>query len=105
MSPYITFKDQDKTGELQFYILQRDFPHYCAILSFHPIPEPMAIAPISGHNLWLIGVGTIRGLYIPSYQDTFQQFQATIESMASWFYSERILKEPKRYRKWLIPAS
>lgn len=104
MSPYITFRDNDKNGELQFYILQRDFPHYCAILSSHPIPEPLAIAPISGHNLWIIGMGTIRGSYLPSYRDAIEQMQAVIEAMAVWFHEQRILPDRKRYKKWAIPS-
>lgn len=105
MSPYITFRDTDKRGDLQLFVLQRDFPHFCAILSSHPIADPIAQVPISGHNLWLVYSGTIRGNYIPSFPDAQEQIQSVLELMGSWFYENRILTDQKRYKKWLIPMS
>lgn len=102
MSPYITFKDSDKNGDLQLHILQRDFPHYCAVLSSHPVVNAIAQIPVAGHNLWIVGIGTIRGYYLPSYPDAVDQFEIEVQKMAAWFYEHRILVDKKRYRKWLI---
>lgn len=105
MSPYITFKDTNSKGELMFYVLQRDFPHYVAYLSYFPIEGAINQVPISGHNLFLIFSGTIRGAYIPSYQDTLTEIEYIMAEMSKWFYEHRIVPDVKRYKKWAIPTS
>jgi hypothetical protein len=105
MSPYITFKDKNSKGDLILFILQREFPHYCAGLAFLPVLDSICCVPIAGHHLYLAFEGTIRGRFIPSYNNASEEIQAVMSSMASWFYAERILPEPKRYKKWLIPVS
>lgn len=106
MSPYITFKDFSiKDGTLVLYILQRDFPHYCGGIAYHPIADSICCVPMAGHNLWVSYCGTIRGNYIPSYEHALPEIEAVFQHMAAWFYSERIMKDPKRYKKWLIPSS
>ena len=104
MSPYITFKDY-KGEDLVLYILQRDFPHYCASLSYLPISGSMGCVPISGHNLWLNFEGTIRGNYAPAFNDVLIQIEITLADMARWFYLNRVAPDPKRYKKWAIPTS
>jgi|ERR1700743_1312245 len=104
MSPYITFKDENKSGELLLYVLQREFPHYCAYLSYHPVEGVINQVPISGHNLFLVFSGTIRGPYIPSYQDTLKEIEYIMADMSKWFYEFRILADLKRYKKWAIPS-
>lgn len=105
MSPFLTFKDADKEGNLQLYILQRAFPHYVGVLSYIPVADSFSCIPLSGHNLWINYAGLLRGNFIPSYGGVNQEIEAVFHSMALWFYSERILKDPKRYKKWLIPVS
>lgn len=105
MSPYVTYKDTDKKGNLQFYILQRDFPHYVGYLSYFPVEGALAQIPISGHNIWVVFGGTLRGNYVPSYSDVILQIEITMQFMATWFYENRILPDQKRYKKWLIPIS
>lgn len=104
MSPYITFKDTNSDGILVLYVCQREFPHYCAGLAYLPVLDTLSCVPIAGHHLYLVFWGTIRGRLIPGYKDVSQEIQAVIEDMAVWFYSERVLKEPKRYKKWRIPS-
>lgn len=103
MSPFITFRDTNKDGELTLYILQRDFPHYCGQLCYFPIAESICCVPISGHNIWLTFAGTLRGNYILSNNDALQQAGAIFERMAEWFYLNRIASDPKRYKKFSIP--
>lgn len=103
MSPFITFKDLGKDDILQLYILQRDFPHYCGTVCYFPIADSICCVPVAGHNLWVAFAGTIRGNFIPSYNDALQQIIPIFEQMASWFYINRILADPKRYKKWIIP--
>lgn len=102
MSPYITFKDSDSTGELQLYVLQRDFPHFCAVISYAPALGQIACIPIAKYNLYLVSCGTIRGAFYPSYPDVQQMVEMTLWQMAEWFYLNRIVPDPKRYKKWLI---
>ncbi len=104
MSPFVTYKDTDKEGNLQLYILQRAFPHYCGILSYIPVGDAICCIPLSGHNLWINYAGLLRGNFIPSYNDASKEIESVFHSMALWFYSERILVDPKRYKKWLIPV-
>lgn len=103
MSPYITFRDQNKQGDLVLYILQRDFPHYVASLVYIPIADSPCCIPISGHNLWVNFEGTLRGRFIPSHNDVPREIQAVFESMALWFYSERVMADSKRYKRFKIP--
>ena len=102
MSPYITFKDTDKEGILQMYICQREFPHYVGMLCFAPLIGEIAQIPISGHNLWIKAAGSIRGNFYPSYNNVIDQIEVVMVDMATWFYHNRILKEPKRYKKFAI---
>jgi len=102
MSPYITFKDTNKDGELELFVCQRDFPHFCASLSFTPDLNAICCIPISRYNLWLKDAGTIRGRFYPGYKDLQQQLEAVMIDMAAWFYNNRIAKDQKRYKKWII---
>src|ERR1700744_727836 len=104
MSPYITFKDY-KGEDLVLYILQRDFPHYCAALSYLPVLDSLVCVPVSGHNLWLSFSGTLRGPYLPAYKDALEQVETVLADMSNWFYLNRIVPDPKRYKKFIIPTS
>lgn len=102
MSPYITFRDENKEGVLTLYILQRDFPHYVATIADHPIINTLCCEAIAGHHLYLVFQGTLRGNFIPGFKNVSQEIQIVFEDMARWFYAERCLKDPKRYKKYLI---
>lgn len=105
MSPFVTFKDVDKTGELQYYILQRAFPHYVGIIKYKPNIDALIEVPVTNHNLWVSFAGTIRGNFMPSYPGWQKELEKTFLEMAIWFYQNRILKEPRRYKKWAIHPS
>ena len=64
--------------------------------------EPTAI---SGHNLYLVFHGTLRGMQIPSYGDIDKEIVNVMSAMAAWYYENRIVKEPKRYKKYRIVTS
>jgi len=102
MSPYITYKDTNKNGDLCLYILQREFPHYQGVICYLPIHDSICCIPIAGHNLYLAFAGTIRGNYIMSNPEYEKQVGLIFESMAAWFYENRIRTDPKRYKKWAI---
>jgi len=101
MSPYITFKE-DLNGELALYILQREWPHYVASLDYHPTQGEIAQVPMAGHNIFVTFRGTIRGRFLPAQQNVVMEVENVMQSMATWFYESRIMKDPRRYKKWAI---
>jgi hypothetical protein len=102
MSPFVTFKDLDNSGVMQYYILQRDYPHYLGRIAYYPTGGSICEVPVSGHNLYVSFNGTIRGNFIPAYPKVEEEITAVFHAMALWFYANRIVPDPKRYKKWLI---
>lgn len=102
MSPFITFRDTDNDGILQYYILQRNFPHFVGIISLSPVVNVFQPFPIAGYNIWVTFAGTIMGRYIPSYNHISEEIAETLANMAAWFYDQRIRSDEKKYSKWKI---
>jgi hypothetical protein len=102
MIPFFTCREEDENGKLQYYILQKAFPHYVGLLSEIPIKFKIS-TPITAHNLWVVFDGSIRGNFIPSYRGVEDEIAMVINDMSLWFYENRILKEPKKYKKWHLP--
>ena len=102
MEPFITFKDTDKNGELQYYILQRAFPHFCGVILNVPPEDSLMVAPVSGYHLYITFAGTLQGNYLLSRADIEKQLYDVFSSMASWYYENRVLKDQKRYKKFKI---
>lgn len=101
MSPYITFQDTDKDGNLQNYILQREFPHYICVIADKKSEISIAQQPILGYRLWIILSGTLRGNMIPSYTDTLKEIEAVVLDMSNWFYKNRVVANPKKYKNYV----
>lgn len=101
MKPFITFRDNDKEGNLQYYILQRDFPHFIGVISSVPVSGTWQ-HPIAGHHLWVVFNGTLRGNSIPNYRDISVEIDVVLSNMAVWFHAERILLDEKRFKKFKI---
>ena len=102
MNQFITFRENDSNDKLQYYIVQRSFPHYVGLISNIPVSEAMCCSPIPGYNLYIVFAGTLRGNVVPGYRDIAFDEQKTFNDMASWYYTERILKDEKRYKKLKI---
>lgn len=103
MTRYITFRDVDFNGNLQYCILQRDFPHFIAVTSEIPITHIVEPLPITGYNLFLVFQGTLRGIStIPAYANIIEEIKVILTDMGRWYYDERILSDPKKYKKWKI---
>lgn len=100
MEPFITFKDTDKSGELQYYILQRAYPHFQGVILTLPKEGAIAEAVVPEYNLFVSYAGTISGNYILSKRDIDAECQFVMQQMADWFYNNRVLKEPKKYKKF-----
>lgn len=103
MSPFITFRDTDKNNTLQYYILQREYPHYLAVISDHPVINKLGQSAVASHNLYIVHVGTLRGInLIPAQNKVWEEIQSVCDQMAEWFYIHRILPDQKKYKKWRI---
>jgi hypothetical protein len=104
MESYITFRDKDENGDLQYYVLQRAFPHFVGMVSSSPV-EGTWQSPIAGYNLWMIFSGTLRGNLIPNYKNISDEIQEILDRMASWYYSTRIITDQKKYKKFKIMSN
>lgn len=102
MNPYITFRDRDKNGELKYYILQREFPHYLCVISGMPEKLFVAASAVAGYNLYIVFSGSLRGGLIPSYKNVDKEIMLVMEDMALWYYANRILMEEKKFKKFKI---
>jgi hypothetical protein len=102
MTPFLTFREPNANGELQYYILQKGHPHYVGKISTVPKLGIMPSVPISGYNLYMEFCGTLRGNYIPAYKDVENEMVAVFNEMAIWYLVYRITPEEKKYKKFKI---
>jgi hypothetical protein len=102
MEPFITFRDTDKNGELQYYILQRAFPHFIGVIKYKPSDTALYYISVSAHHLYILFAGTLQGNFLPGYKDAVEEMEAVIRNMAEWFYANRVIVEPNKYKKWKI---
>jgi hypothetical protein len=99
--PFITYRET-LNGDLRYYILQKSHPHFVGEIVSAP-SEAIMLVPITRHSLWVKFAGTIYGNMIPSYRNIQEEMEEVYTNMAEWFYQNRILPEPKKYKKWLLP--
>ena len=100
MINYITFTEPNENEEMEYFILQKLFPHLlCKILEM-PIVNVFQPVPINEYDLYIIFNGTLRGLQLPSYKNIGDEIKDVMHDMADWFYNNRILKNEKKYKKW-----
>ena len=101
MNPYITYRDKDEKGELQYYVLQRDFPHFIGVLATYPVAGTWYSA-VPGYNLYVIFNGTLRGNSVPAYNNITEEIQTVLDNMAAWFWCERIAVDQKKFKRLKI---
>ena len=102
MSPYISFRELDDKGELQYYILQREWPHYVGVIKSKPQESVLVQAPVSGHYLWVAFCGTLRGNMIPAFAEVYKEIESVFTGMAEWYFTERISTSPSKFKKFKI---
>jgi len=100
MNKYLTYRETDSGNRLCYYILQKEFPHYKALLSVGKIEDALVSMPILGYNLYVNFNGVLRGNLIPNYNNVMDEIKMIMDEMADWFYHNRILIEPKKYNKF-----
>ncbi len=102
MNEFITYRDTNTEGELLYFVLQKDFPHFNCYISERPVVNFVQPMPITDYHLFLVFSGTIRGMMIPDYRNMGEEIQSVMQDMAAFYYEQRILKDLKKYRKWKI---
>ena len=100
MNPFITFREL-VDGKLEYFLLQKDFPHFLGRIVTFPVERSLVNEPVAGYNLWVTFNGTLRGNYYPSTV-TKDEVRLIFERMALWFASERITGSTKRFEKFKI---
>lgn len=101
MDAFITYREKDIDG-LQYYILQKEFPHFICKISFKPDKIFVNAVPIAGYKMWLVFNYCLRGKYLPSFKEIDKLILTVMEEMALWFLVNRILQDEKRYKKFKI---
>lgn len=99
---FISYREENETGLLCYFILQKQAPHYKAIVSVGVLPEALASAPIGGYNLYVNYSGLLSGNFIPAFDGVIEEVTAILWSMGSWYLEHRILTDRKKYDKFKI---
>jgi len=101
---FITYREENESGLLCYYICQKAHPHYVGIVSVGQLLDSLANAPVGGYNLYVNFHGCLHGNYVPSYKDVINDITATMWQMAEWFLNNRVIKEPKKYSKFKLKS-
>lgn len=99
---FITYRELNDTGLLCYYICQKAHPNYVGIVSVGQMVDTLASAPVGGYNLYVNFNGCLHGNYVPSYNTVIDDITHTMWDMATWFYENRVMAEPKKYSKFKI---
>jgi hypothetical protein len=105
MQKYITFRDFDDVGELRYYILQKDYPHYISAISTLPKQSLISSIQITNYYLWIEFMGTLRGSLVPNYRNITEDIKFVVNDMAIWYYANRIVPNEKKYKKFKYDSS
>lgn len=97
---FVTFREADEEGNLRYFIAQKDFPNLVAEISQTPNKKFVDAVVIGEYNLWICLVGTMRGAYIPAYNDIDKEIIFVMQEMGQWFLTTRINADLKKYKKW-----
>ncbi len=103
--PFITFREPDENGILRYYILQRAFPHNCGVILSQPDPKSIVQSPIPGYNLYVVFDGVLAGNYVHATVDYKLELQNIYNTMAAFFWAERIVLDRKRFEKFKVKTN
>ena len=99
MIPYITYREP-VGDEMGYFILQKEYPHYLGRIVEFPTGKKITYASVGQYNLYVEYYGTIMGNFVPIFDGVILEMQLALEKMADWFLENRILTEPKKYKKF-----
>jgi len=100
MSPFITFRDNDLQNGLQYYILQREYPHYMSVITEEKLDSIIPPQQITGYYLWVNFCGTLRGNLIPGYLHIQEDIKFVLNEMTQWYYINRVVPQHKKFKKF-----
>jgi hypothetical protein len=100
MSPFITFRDDDLQNGLQYYILQREYPHYMSVITEDKLDSIIPPQQITGYYLWVNFCGTLRGNLIPGYLHIQEDIKFVLNEMTQWYYINRVVPQHKKFKKF-----
>lgn len=103
-APFITYRELHE-GKLNYYILQKAFPHYLMRVSTNSYEEVLMKSEIPGYSMMVVCEGTLRGGFIPNYRDVGDEIQAVMQNAAAWFWADRIQRNPTKYKKFKIQSN
>jgi hypothetical protein len=89
-------------GELQYFILQREWPHYIGMIIDNPNYKSLVKVPVPNTTLYVSLWGTLQGRLLPANAGMDNGIAATLTNMAVFYYEERIIPNQKKYKKWLL---
>jgi len=102
MQTHITFSEKTEDGEFQYFVLQKEFPHYLGQILTYPKKNIFPASAVAGYNFWVSFTGTLRGGFIPSYKDVAIEVSAALDKMALWYLDQVIMQDELRYKKFKI---
>ena len=100
--PFITYRETDEGGELQYYVAQKAHPHYVGQVIDNPNFASLYKVPIPNTTMYIAYFGVIEGRRFPLHSHFEQEINGTLVAMAEWYYHNRIKKDEKKYKKWLL---
>jgi len=102
--PFLTYRETDNDGVLQYYILQKEWPHYSGMVVTDPYFKTILKIPIAGYNMYVSFNGVLRGRCIPILKGEDKEMLVVLQNMGSWFFDNRILPNPSKYKKFKVNA-
>jgi len=102
MIPFITYREQNAEGSLEYYILQKGYPNYIGRLVAYPVEGALNNTPITDHHLYITFAGALMGNFIPAHKGELQNITEVFSQMAEWYFINRISPDLKKYKKWKI---
>jgi hypothetical protein len=103
VNKYVTYREP-LNGELQYFILQKQWPHFVGLLVDNPNYKTLFLTPIPHTTLYLAFFGTLQGRIFPASSST-EEISIIFTDMAQWYYTFRIENNQKRYKKWLLKSN
>lgn len=102
MIPYLTYREEDNEGKVQYYILKKDYPNYIGKITDNYFEKSLIKLAITKHNLWVSFNGTLMGNVVPGRKEAIEEIRNELFLMAEWFYENRILVNENKYKKYRI---
>ncbi len=100
--PFITYRETDSSGELQYFICQKVSPHYVGMIIDNPNFESVHKVPIPNTIMYVAYAGIIDGWLYPMHSHAKQEINGILVVMAEWYWTNRISKNQQKYKKWLL---